>query len=119
MYKACSRCGKVHAYNFKCNVGRVYKETEESRLRNKAAWKRKSVEIRERAQYLCEVCRDEGTYTYKGLEVHHITPIRENKNLLLDNFNLVCLCVTHHKQADAGEISAGYLRKLAKYREGR
>ena len=24
MYKICSECGKMHPYNYKCTVGRVY-----------------------------------------------------------------------------------------------
>lgn len=119
MYKACSRCGKIHPYNYKCTVGKTYKnkDTEERKLRNKYAWAKKSQEIRERAAYLCEVCRAEGRYTYEGLEVHHITKLREDKEGLLDNYNLICLCVEHHKAADAGEIKKEYLEKLARERE--
>ena len=66
---------------------------------------------------LCEVCRAQGLYTYEGLEVHHITKLAENPSGLLDDDNLITLCVYHHKQADAGEIDADYLKKLVKYRQ--
>ena len=117
MYKACSRCGKIHDSRFKCNVGKVFQGGEERELRAKYAWAKKSEEIRERANHLCEVCRDKGRYTYDRLEVHHIEKLRERKDLLLDNYNLVCLCQEHHKQADRGEIDKEYLSRLAMVRE--
>lgn len=73
--------------------------------------------MRDKANYLCEVCRDLGVYTYDGLEVHHIVKLRDNPDGLLDNYNLVCLCAMHHKQADSGGIKQEYLRKLARKRE--
>lgn len=117
MYKSCSRCGKIHPENFTCTKGKVYAGGEERKLRNKYAWTQKSKEIREKANYLCEVCRDEGVYTYENLEVHHIEKLKDNSGGLLNNNNLVCLCVMHHKLADSGEIDADYLRKLADARE--
>ena len=117
MMRACGRCGKIHPYNFKCDKGRIYNESMERDLRNKYAWAQKSAEIRERAQGLCEVCRAQGIYTYKALEVHHIEKLRDNPQGLLDDYNLVCLCTAHHKQADAGEIPQDYLRELAQKRE--
>ena len=117
MMKACSRCGKIHPYNVKCNIGRLYLGGEERKLRAKACWHRKSEEIREKANYLCEVCKDQGVYTYDNLEVHHIDSLRSAPEKLLDNSNLICLCVFHHKMADKGEISKEYLRNLAELRE--
>ena len=35
----------------------------------------------------------------------------------LDNYNLICLCTDHHKQADQGKLDKEYLRKLARKRE--
>lgn len=77
------------------------------------------MEIRDRAQYLCEVCRDQGTYTYKDIEVHHIAKVKDQPEKLLDNDNLICLCVEHHKLADDGKIDSEYLTRLAKAREDR
>ena len=118
MMRACSRCGKIHPLGYKCNAGRIYnKGSKADKLRKKNKWKEKSKEIRERANNLCEVCRDKGLYTYDNLEVHHITPINEDSGLLLDNLNLICLCSSCHKQAEAGKIDKDYLFKLAKQRE--
>lgn len=119
MYKSCSRCGKIHDTKYKCNHNRPkidyskYGTTEEKKLRNTKAWANKSIEVREQAKYLCEVCRDKGIYNYNDLEVHHITKLRENKEGLLEDSNLICLCVKHHKQADRGQLDKGYLRALA------
>lgn len=122
MLKACSRCGKIHPYGYKCTHNKPkyeYRGGEEREQRNTYAWHSKSKEIRSRAQNLCEVCRDKGRYVYDGLEVHHIEKVKENPEKLLDNLNLVCLCVSCHKQADRGEISADYLKELARKRENR
>ena len=119
MLKACSRCGKLHDYNYKCTVGRKNKIDEESKLRNKNKWHKKSEEIREASNYLCEVCRAEGIYNYKNIEIHHIEKLRERPDLLLDNYNLICLCKEHHEEADKGKIDKDYLLKLAAIREGK
>lgn len=118
MYKSCSKCGKIHDSNYKCKVGYQKKElSEERKLRNKKVWARKSKDIRERANYLCEVCRAEGIYNYRDIEVHHITKIRDNKDKLLDDTNLICLCKSHHKLADLGKIDKDYLLQIVKERK--
>ena len=117
MFRACGRCGKIHDTRFECKPKRIYVETEERKQRSSGAWRRKSEEIRERANHLCEVCRDRGAYTYRDLEVHHIVKLKDNSDGLLDNLNLICLCAPHHKEADAGKIDADYLRELARKRE--
>lgn len=119
MYKACSKCGKIHPANVKCDKGREYRGGEERKLRASYAWQKKSMEIRDKAQHLCEVCRDQGVYTYKGLEVHHIDKVKDNPDRLLDDMNLVCLCTEHHKEADQGKLTKDYLIKLAEIREER
>ena len=117
MFKSCSKCGKIHPASFQCTVGRVFTGGEERRLRSQYSWTKKSEEIRERANHLCEVCRNEGIYTYDNIEVHHIVKVRDDKSKLLDNENLICLCKDHHIQADNGEIDKEYLIELAKQRE--
>ena len=120
MLKACSRCGKIHDYNYVCNVGkyRKFADTTEARLRSKSAWQSKRDSIKERAFNLCEVCRDEGVYNYNSIEVHHIKKLRDDPDGLLDDNNLVALCTYHHKQADRGELSVEYLLSLIAKRDG-
>ena len=117
MYKSCSRCGRIHSKNHQCSAHRTYTGGEERTLRSQWSWTEKSKEIRERANHLCEVCRDQGLYTYDNLEVHHIVKVTEDKTKLLDNYNLICLCGEHHTMADHGQINKDYLFELARKRE--
>lgn len=118
IYKSCSKCGKIHPKNYNCNaITRTFTGGEERKLRSQYAWTLKSEEIRERANHLCEVCRDKGIITFNNLEVHHIVKLKEDESRLLDNYNLVCLCKEHHKQADNNEIDKDYLFGLAMKRE--
>ena len=113
---SCSKCGRIHARGIKCNVGKTYRKTETDRLRSKNRWKVKAKQIKEDALHLCEVCKQEGIYTYNGLEVHHITKLQEDPGGLLEDTNLICLCTYHHKQADAGKLEKDFLRELAQKR---
>lgn len=114
--KSCSRCGKIHPRGYRCNKGKVYSKTEDDRLRSRYSWTKKAIQIKADAMHLCEVCKAKGLYTYDNLEVHHITKLRDEPQGLLDDYNLICLCQYHHKQADSGKIEADYLRELARER---
>ena len=93
-------------------------KTKEQALRKRTTWTNKSREIRERSLYLCAVCKDRGEISFDDdLEVHHIIKLRDNPSGLLEDDNLICLCVNHHKQADRGELSIDYLRQLIKNRD--
>ena len=118
-FRSCPRCGKIHAYNEPCPIKkpvRAYEREGADRLRSSKRWTKKSLQVREDAHWLCEVCRDRGIITYDGLQVHHIDKLREDPDGLLDDSNLVCLCPMHHAMADRGEIDKGYLRGLARRR---
>lgn len=116
MLKSCSRCGKIHPTNYKCNAWREWKRYDESELRDTYKWKKKSAQIRAEANFLCEVCKDTGVYTYDNLEVHHIVKIKDDKDLLLEDSNLICLCHMHHTMADEGTLDAEYLKSLVRKR---
>lgn len=118
MLKACGYCGRMHQMNEECpkRPARHYRKTDADKLRNTYRWQRKREQIKQDAHYLCEVCKDQGTIATKGLEVHHIIKLNQAPDLLTDDDNLICLCVMHHKQADAGEINPTYLKQLAKKR---
>ena len=114
MFYSCSKCGRIHKQGERCRaVKRIYNRTEADKLHNTNEWHKKAAQIKEDALHLCEVCRQEGIYNYKNLEVHHITKLREDPDGLLNDNNLICLCTRHHKEADAGILSADYLRELA------
>lgn len=117
MFKACSKCGRIHSSNYECNVGRTFTGGNERKLRSTYSWTKKSLEIRERANHLCEVCRAMGIFTYNNIEVHHIIKVKDDESQLLNDENLICLCEEHHKQADRNEIDKDYLRELARQRD--
>lgn len=119
MYRSCSKCGRIHSSKEKCNAG--YKEIrpydEARKLRATYKWRKKSEQIRQDSKFLCSICLEEGIYNYKNIEVHHIEKIKENKQRLLDDNNLICLCKEHHKLADEGIISKEHLFELVEKRE--
>ena len=115
MFKTCAKCGKIHPYNKRCFIGDYVKD-KESKARSTYAWRTKAEQIKEDANYLCEVCKDKGIYTYEGLEVHHIVKLRDAPDRLLDDSNLICLCEACHKLADKGLITQDKLFRLAQGR---
>ena len=116
MLISCSKCGKIHDRSFKCK-GSSLPQTDEQALRSRYKWTKKSSDIRERSFHLCAICKALGDYSPKEVEVHHIIKLRDDPTLLLDDSNLITLCVEHHKAADKGEIEIDYLRKLVKDRD--
>ncbi len=115
----CPHCGRVHSTVYHCSdkPRRKYVRKEVEKGRYTSAWHQKSEEIKERSNYLCAVCLDNRILTYDGLEVHHIVKIADRPELLLEDSNLICLCVQHHKRADRGCISPDYLMRLARLRD--
>ena len=124
MLKICSKCGHIHDKKYVCTKRIMYnrKRTENDKFRSTKSWTEKSIEIRERDKYLCQACiRElEGTiqkYTYDGLEVHHIIPIKEDWDKRLDNYNLITLCKIHHEMAEDGTILREKLKELSEEQE--
>ena len=122
---ACSRCGRVHERGLECiprskpNRNKR-KPSNESKLRNKSAWAKKSRYIRGISYNLCAICREEGDYSFKPIEVHHIEPLKEvGGEGLLEDSNLIALCIYHHQKADRGDIPRSYLKELADRRDRR
>lgn len=114
--KACSVCGKIHSSAIKC-MRKDARVDREHKLRQTNKWHRKSLEIRERSQWLCAVCRSYGIINHESIEVHHITKLRDNPDGLLDDDNLIALCIPHHKMADDGLIEPELLKRLAHERD--
>ena len=93
-------------------------KTTEQALRRRSSWTNKSRDIRERSLYLCAVCQDQGKARAEDdIEVHHIIKLKDDPSGLLNDDNLICLCIYHHKQADRGDLSIDYLRELVKKRD--
>ena len=117
---SCSHCGVVRR-GHTCPYRKTRKKTSDKksdRFRHSNVWTTKSLEIRTRDKFLCQLCIRNLYNTldflnYKNVDVHHITPIEEDYNRRLDNDNLVSLCRYHHKMADDGIIPKDELYKIA------
>lgn len=117
MLISCAKCGRIHDRGFKCRGGASLPQTDEQALRSKYKWTKKSSDIRERSFHLCAICRELGDYTPKDVEVHHIVKLKDAPDLLLEDSNLITLCIDHHKAADRGELDIDYLKALARKRD--
>lgn len=115
MFKACAVCGKIHPSGKRCFVGK-FVEDAESKARRTNAWRMKAEGVKADANYLCEVCREQGVYVYENLEVHHIVKLRDAPDRLLDDTNLICLCNKCHRLAEKGLIPQERLFRLARER---
>lgn len=120
MLKSCKYCGRIHDSKFDCGMKpkRRKEPTQINKFRWSRRWRTKRNDIVDRDNSLCMVCRENKIYNYDGLEVHHIVSLEEDYDLRLDDENLITLCVTHHKQADAKEIDKEYLRGILESRYG-
>lgn len=125
MLKSCKYCGKVHDSRYDCGhkpVRRKKIRTTQNSFRSTQAWKQKSLEIRERDHYLCQVCLRNlyGTinrYNNRQIEVHHIVPLIEDYDRRLDNDNLISLCTMHHGMAEDADIPREVLTEIARQQE--
>ena len=83
MLKACGWCGRMHDINAQCpkKPAKHYHKTSADHLRDTYKWQRKREQIKQDANYLCEVCKDKGKITNKWLEVHHIVKLNDNPDL--------------------------------------
>ena len=89
MLKSCKYCGKVHDSRYDCGhkpIRRKKIRTTQNSFRSTQAWKQKSLEIRERDHYLCQVCLRNlyGTisrYNNRQIEVHHIVPLYTKRGI--------------------------------------
>ena len=120
-YVTCKYCGVVER-GHRCPHKKSRQKSGDmrsDRFRKTKAWTSKSLEIRQRDRFLCQVCLRNlyNTMTflnYKTVEVHHITPIEEDFNRRLDNNNLISLCSYHHHMADKGQIPRKVLQDILK-----
>ena len=122
--KSCVYCGKIHDSKYDCGrkPQRAKDKDDLYRFRNSKAWQLKREEIKERDNYLCQVCARRlyntiVTYNTNDLSVHHIKPARQNWDNRLDNDILITLCGPHHEMAERGDIPASVLLEIVKEQE--
>ena len=120
IYKTCKYCGRIHYEGYVCSKRRSKnkkKADEASRFRSTSAWQEKRRQIKERDNYLCQVCiRDLYNtwrrYNHQDLQVHHAVPIDASEELRLENSNLITLCSMHHAMCDRGEIPYDEIKEI-------
>ena len=127
MLKSCQYCGRIHDSKKKCTQKEAAeqarwekrKQTKALTFRRTSRWTEKSVQIRERDNYMCLCCRAmlEGTvnqFNTEDISVHHIVPIEEDYEQRLEDENLITVCGVHHEMCEAGKISRTVQKALAK-----
>lgn len=126
MLKSCKYCGRIHDSKYMCSKKpkNIRRMTEEDKFRNTTAWQNKREEVRQRDNYMCQVCIRKlydtyDQYNYEDIEVHHAKKLNTNYDLRLDNKNLLTLCIKHHKMADKGEIPLAVILKIIKEEESK
>ena len=129
MFKSCQYCGRIHDSAHICEqkaqaIARrqAKKDSKIERFRGSPAWKEKRAEIRERDSQVCQVCvrglyKPIRKYETDEPQVHHIRPLAIDWGSRLDNDILITLCSRHHEMAEAGEIPAEELLKIAQEQE--
>lgn len=124
MLRSCKYCGRVHDTKHDCGrkPARTKIVTHKDRFRRTQAWRDKSIHIRERDRYLCQVCIRklhgyERQYNYDSLQVHHIYSLEEDFEKRLDDENLITLCSFHHELAENNQISKQELLRMAREQE--
>lgn len=117
MLKTCSRCGIVPD-NHICPYKPTKKiKTTANTVRQTNRWHQKSLNIRERDDFMCRVCRLNlyGTvkqYNSTDIEVHHIIPLEEDDTKAFEDNNLISLCRYHHEMAECGDIPRKELLRI-------
>lgn len=119
MLVSCPYCGRIHQKNYDCGKRpqRIRYNTDAVKFRNTTAWQKKSREIRERDNFLCQCCirnfpNTFRQYEYDNCSVHHNVPLSEDLSRGLDNTNLITLCPIHHEMAERGEIIRDVIRAI-------
>lgn len=127
MLKSCSYCGRIHDSKKVCKQRQQAEQirwtnrklTKALMFRRSSKWTEKSVQIRERDNYMCLCCRAmlEGTknqFNTTDISVHHIVPIEEDYGKRLDEENLITVCGLHHELCESGRISRKVQSELVK-----
>ncbi len=125
MLRSCQYCGRIHDSRYDCEKRpqKFKKKYEHDAFRSTSLWQRKAEEIKERDNYLCQICI-RGLYgsrtriNNKNLSVHHAVPLKTDFDLRLSSNNLITLCGKHHEMAEKGEIPLAEVLAVIQEQEG-
>lgn len=120
MLKSCKYCNRVHKSDYDCGMRPVKiqkKDSAADRFRNTSAWQQKREEIKQRDNYLCQICIRNLYGTKKilnniNISVHHAEKIEKNYEKRLDNDNLLTVCEMHHKMCDNFDIPEVVVKRI-------
>jgi hypothetical protein len=125
MLKSCKYCGRIHDSKYDCGKKPQFKkrDTNKDRFRWTKVWQRKREEIKQRDNYLCQICirnlyDTHDQYNYNDLSVHHAIPLEEDFERRLDNKILLTICDPHHEMAESGEIPREIILEIIGEQEG-
>ena len=128
MLKACSYCGRIHDRKYMCPQKEVrIRERQSQRSKDNkrvydfhrsSKWTNKSIDIRQRDSYCCQICmrgeyQPDRQFETEDISVHHIVPVSEDWENRLEDNNLITLCNRHHEMAEKGEIERAELLRIA------
>lgn len=130
MKKICPTCGQIVGLNHVCPRAResrrvwdqeAHQSHEARRFRSSKSWQHKRAHIRERDMGLDQAAlhgldpdHPQPYIQREGLQVHHIIPIREDRDAALDDYNLITLSSHTHECAEEGRISRDALLEIAR-----
>ena len=119
MKKTCSRCGIVPDNHVCPYKPKRYIKTTAKTIRQTNRWHQKSLNIRERDDFLCRICRlnlydTVKQYNSSDIEVHHIVPLEMDDSKAFEDSNLISLCRFHHELAECGTIPQQELLKIVR-----
>ena len=86
----------------------IIKLINEGRFYKSRYWKKKRAEILDRDNYECQVCRAEGKVSPANT-VHHIIPLEQRPDLVLDDDNLLSICAGCHNREHPGRFIQNFV----------
>ena len=121
MLKSCKYCMRIHDSKYDCGKKpkKIQSRTEHDAYRNTSDWQRTRERVKERDNYLCQICI-RGLYdtkiilNYDDLSVHHAEKLESNFEKRSSEDNLLTVCERHHKMCDSGEIPLNVVKEIIK-----
>jgi 5-methylcytosine-specific restriction protein A len=80
-----------------CVTEEIVRLVKEGKFYKSSAWEKKRLEILERDNYECQVCKEGGGFA-PATTVHHLKHLEDRPDLALDNDNLVSVCAACHNR---------------------
>lgn len=130
LLKSCQYCGKIHDSKILCKQKEIAIKMRQGSRKNKEVysfhksrkWTKKSLDIRKRDNWCCQVCirglyNPARKFETENISVHHIESVEKDWDRRFDDYNLITLCSKHHEMAEKNEISKKELKKIVEEQE--